>query len=87
MRIEQNIRRFQIPVDDVPRVCVLNCLSNTPDEFGRLLKFAQAIESADESSIGFMQTNMHLPAVQVYDAYNEAYDWMVEVESQSTAMA
>jgi len=30
---------------------------------------------------------MHLPAVQVYDAYNEAYDWMVEVESQSTAMA
>lgn len=51
---------------------------------GRLLKFAQAIESADESSIGFMQTNMHLPAVQVYDAYNEAYDWMVEIESQST---
>jgi EAL and modified HD-GYP domain-containing signal transduction protein len=51
---------------------------------GRLLKFARTIESADESGIGFMQTNMHLPAVQVYDAYNEAYDWMIEVESQST---
>lgn len=48
---------------------------------GRLLKFAQAIESADESGIDFMQTNMRLPSVQVYDAYNEAYDWMKEKEA------
>jgi len=54
---------------------------------GRLLKFAQAIESGDESGMGFMQTNMRLPAVQVYDAYNEAYDWMVEVEAEYTTTA
>jgi EAL and modified HD-GYP domain-containing signal transduction protein len=54
---------------------------------GRLLKFAQAIESGDESGMGFMQTNMRLPAVQVYDAYNEAYDWTVEIEAQSTTGA
>ncbi|UCH47319.1 MAG: hypothetical protein JSU95_14700 [Betaproteobacteria bacterium] len=54
---------------------------------GRLLKFAQTIESADEAGIDFMQTNMHLPSVQVYDAYNEAYDWMVEIEAKVTANA
>lgn len=52
---------------------------------GRLLKFAQTIESADETGIDFMQTNMHLPSVQVYDAYNEAYDWMAETETRLTA--
>ena len=51
---------------------------------GRLLKFAQIIESADETGIDFMQTNMRLPAAQVYDAYNEAYDWMTRVASMST---
>jgi len=49
---------------------------------GRLLKFAQTIELADEPGIDFMQTNLHLPAVHVYEAYNEAYDWMTEVERQ-----
>ena len=48
---------------------------------GRLLKFAQAIETADEAGIDFMQTNMRLPSIKVYDAYNEAYDWMKEKEA------
>jgi len=52
---------------------------------GRLLKFAQAIEVADESDMDFMQTNLHLPSVQVYEAYNEAYDWMTEIEKQYTS--
>ena len=51
---------------------------------GRLLKFAETIENADEPGIDFMQTNLRLPAVQVYDAYNEAYDWMGEIEAQYT---
>jgi EAL and modified HD-GYP domain-containing signal transduction protein len=51
---------------------------------GRLLKFAQTIENADEPGIDFMQTNMRLPAVQVYDAYNEAYDWMGATEAEWT---
>ena len=54
---------------------------------GRLLKFAQTIENADEGGIDFMQTNMRLPAVQVYDAYNEAYDWMGEIEGKWTNAA
>ena len=54
---------------------------------GRLLKFAQTIESADESGIDFMQTNMRLPSVHVYEAYNEAYDWMVDVEKKITSSA
>lgn len=72
-----------LPISEEMRAAILE----QRGRIGRLLKFTQAIESADESGIGFMQTNMHLPAVQVYDAYNEAYDWMVEVEAQSTAMA
>lgn len=51
---------------------------------GRLLKFAETIENADEPGIDFMQTNLRLPAVQVYDAYNEAYDWMGDIEAQYT---
>lgn len=49
---------------------------------GRLLKFAQTIELADEPGMDFMQTNLHLPSFQVYEAYNEAYDWVGEIESQ-----
>ncbi len=52
---------------------------------GRLLKFAQTIESADETGIDFMQTNMRLPSIKVYDAYNEAYDWMRETEAKLVA--
>lgn len=49
---------------------------------GRLLKFAQSIEKADESGMDFMQTNLHLPSLQVYDAYNDAYDWMKAIEAE-----
>ena len=34
-----------------------------------------------------MQTNMRLPSVQVYDAYNAAYDWMKDVEAKVTTGA
>lgn len=54
---------------------------------GRLLKFAQTIEHADEAGIDFMQTNMRLPSIRVYDAYNEAYDWMRETEAKLIAKA
>ncbi|NIO41167.1 MAG: HDOD domain-containing protein [Burkholderiales bacterium] len=54
---------------------------------GRLLKFAQTIESADETGIDFMQTNMRLPSARVYEAYNEAYDWMLETEKKLTSTA
>ena len=49
---------------------------------GRLLKFAQTIESADEHGMDFMQTNLHLPSFKVYEAYNEAYDWVAALEQQ-----
>jgi EAL and modified HD-GYP domain-containing signal transduction protein len=49
---------------------------------GRLLKFSQSIEKADESGMDFMQTNLHLPSLQVYEAYNKAYDWMTQIEAQ-----
>jgi len=49
---------------------------------GRLLKFAQTIEIADEHGMDFMQTNLHLPSFKVYEAYNEAYDWVTELEQQ-----
>ncbi len=49
---------------------------------GRLLKFSQSIEKADESSMDFMQTNLHLPSFQVYQAYNEAYDWTKALEAK-----
>lgn len=49
---------------------------------GRLLKFAQTIELADEHGMDFMQTNLHLPSFKVYEAYNEAYDWVTGIESQ-----
>jgi c-di-GMP phosphodiesterase len=49
---------------------------------GRLLKFSQSIEKADESGMDFMQTNLHLPSLQVYEAYNAAYDWMKAIEAQ-----
>ena len=48
---------------------------------GRLLKFSQSIEKADESGMDFMQTNLHLPSVQVYEAYNDAYDWMKALDA------
>lgn len=54
---------------------------------GRLLKFSETIESANESEMDFMQTNLRLPSAQVYNAYNEAYDWMKEVEEQHTPAA
>ena len=52
---------------------------------GRLLKFAQTIEQADEPGMDFMQTNLHLPAIQVYDAYNEADEWVAAMERQYTS--
>jgi EAL and modified HD-GYP domain-containing signal transduction protein len=54
---------------------------------GRLLKFSQSIEKADESGMDFMQTNLHLPSMQVYEAYNKAYDWMTTIDAQRTAVA
>jgi c-di-GMP-related signal transduction protein len=48
---------------------------------GRLLKFSQSIETADESGMDFMQTNLHLPSAQVYEAYNDAYDWTKALEA------
>ncbi len=54
---------------------------------GRLLKFSQNIEKADESGMEFMQTNLRLPSAQVYEAYNEAYDWMKMIEAQRTPVA
>ena len=54
---------------------------------GRLLKFAQTIESADEVGIDFMETNMRLPSAKVYDAYNEAYDWVADAEIRLTTPA
>ena len=54
---------------------------------GRLLKFSQSIERADESGMDFMQTNLHLPSAQVYEAYNEAYDWMKALEAERAGAA
>lgn len=70
-----------LPFSDDMRAAILE----QRGRIGRLLKFAQTIEGADEAGIDFMQTNMRLPSVQVYDAYNEAYDWMAEVEAKLTA--
>jgi EAL and modified HD-GYP domain-containing signal transduction protein len=72
-----------LPFSEDVRSAILEQLGR----IGRLLKFAQTIESADEAGIDFMQTNMHLPSIQVYDAYNEAYDWMKETEEKLTANA
>ncbi len=52
---------------------------------GRLLKFAQTIEQADEPGMDFMQTNLHLPAIQVYDSYNAADEWVSAMEKQYTS--
>jgi EAL and modified HD-GYP domain-containing signal transduction protein len=54
---------------------------------GRMLNFSQSIEKADESGMDFMQTNLRLPSMQVYEAYNEAYDWMTEIEAQRSGTA
>jgi EAL and modified HD-GYP domain-containing signal transduction protein len=54
---------------------------------GRLLKFSQSIEKADESGMDFMQTNLHLPSMEVYEAYNEAYDWMKAIDAQRSGTA
>lgn len=54
---------------------------------GRLLKFSQSIEKADESGMDFMQTNLHLPSLQVYEAYNDAYDWMKAIDAQRSGTA
>ena len=54
---------------------------------GRLLKFSQSIEKADESGMDFMQTNLHLPSLQVYEAYNDAYDWMKAIDAQRSDTA
>ena len=54
---------------------------------GRLLKFSQSIEKADESGMDFMQTNLRLPSLQVYEAYNDAYDWMKAIDAQRSGTA
>ena len=52
-----------------------SAILETRGRMGRLLKFSQSIEKADETGMDFMQTNLHLPSAQVYVAYNDAYDW------------